>query len=202
MRLLLASNNPGKLAELSALLNDPELELVTPAEIGLELDVEEDGATYAQNAEKKALAFAKASSLAAIADDTGLEVDALDGAPGLHSKRFAGRHYRSDAERRAALLEALRQSPRPWRARFHATLAVATPGGVVRLAQGYCEGEIVPEERGTGGFGYDSIFLVDGLGRTMAQLPMEEKNRVSHRALAAIAARPILSELAASVRGG
>ena len=202
MKLLLASNNPGKLAELSALLRSPRLDLVTPAEIGLALEVEEDGTTYAENAAKKARAFALASSFTAMADDTGLEVDALDGAPGLHSKRFAGRNYGSDAERRAALLQVLTPSPRPWRARFHATLAVATPDAVIRFAEGYCEGEIIPQERGTGGFGYDSIFLVEGLERTMAELPMEEKNRVSHRARAALAAGPILAELAASVRGG
>jgi XTP/dITP diphosphohydrolase len=202
VKLLLASNNPGKLAELSALLKSPRLDLVTPAEIGLALEVEEDGTTYAENAAKKARAFALASSFTAMADDTGLEVDALDGAPGLHSKRFAGRNYGSDAERRAALLQVLTPSPRPWRARFHATLAVATPDAVIRFAEGYCEGEIIPQERGTGGFGYDSIFLVEGLERTMAELPMEEKNRVSHRARAALAAGPILAELAASVRGG
>ena len=202
MKLLLASNNPGKLAELSALLKSSRLDLVTPAEIGLALEVEEDGTTYAENAAKKARAFALASSFTAMADDTGLEVDALDGAPGLHSKRFAGRSYGSDAERRAALLQVLTPSPRPWRARFHATLAVATPDAVIRFAEGYCEGEIIPQERGTGGFGYDSIFLVEGLERTMAELPMEEKNRVSHRARAALAAGPILAELAASVRGG
>jgi len=202
VKLLLASNNPGKLAELSALLRSPRLDLVTPAEIGLALEVEEDGTTYAENAAKKARAFALASSFTAMADDTGLEVDALDGAPGLHSKRFAGRNYGSDAERRAALLQVLTPSPRPWRARFHATLAVATPDAVIRFAEGYCEGEIIPQERGTGGFGYDSIFLVEGLERTMAELPMEEKNRVSHRARAALAAGPILAELAASVRGG
>ena len=157
--------------------------------------MEEDGRSYLENARKKALAFARASSLVAMADDTGLEVDALDGAPGLHSKRFAGRHYAADADRRAFLLETLRDKPRPWRARFHATIAIATPAGRVEFAEGYCEGEIVPGERGAGGFGYDAIFQVDALPKTMAELSMEEKNQLSHRARAVQAAKPLLREL-------
>jgi len=204
-RLLLATNNPGKLRELQFILADLPIELLTPADIGLDLDVKEDGATYAENAAKKALAFARASGLAALADDSGLEVDALGGAPGLYSARYSSRPGASDADRRAILLANLRaaNAPRPWTARFVATVALAGlalsevegPDGSVQFAEGICPGEIIPEERGAGGFGYDPIFLLPELGMTMAELPEETKNRLSHRARAVQAARPILRRL-------
>lgn len=195
--LLIATNNKGKIEELQDLLKDTGIELVTPAQIGLDLDVVEDGATYAENATKKAVAFAQASDLISLADDSGLEVDALDGAPGLYSARYGATDggKLSDAERRRVLIQNLQDKPRPWTARFHATIAVAVPNGETHLADGFCEGEIIPEERGTGGFGYDPIFLLSELGKTMAELSMEEKNRLSHRARAAINARPILIKL-------
>ena len=196
-KLLLATNNQGKLRELRAILADLPLELVTPADIRLELDVPEDGSTYAENASKKALAFALASGLTALADDSGLEVDALDGAPGLHSARYSSKPGASDADRRAILLKNLRaaNAPRPWRARFLATVAIASPEGRVDFAEGTCPGEIIPEERGTGGFGYDPIFYIPELNQTMAELGMEEKNRLSHRARAVMNAMPILKKL-------
>ena len=194
-KLLLATNNQGKLRELRAILADLPLELVTPADIRLELDVPEDGSTYAENASKKALAFALASGLTALADDSGLEVDALDGAPGLYSARYSSKPGASDADRRAFLLQNLRGQPRPWSARFRATVAVAGPEGSVQIVEGTCEGEIIPEERGAGGFGYDPIFLLPELGKTMAELPEETKNRLSHRARAVQAAKPILMRL-------
>lgn len=194
-KLLLATNNQGKLRELRAILADLPLELVTPADIRLELDVPEDGSTYAENAAKKALAFALASGLTALADDSGLEVDALDGAPGLYSARYSSKPGASDADRRAFLLQNLRGQPRPWSARFRATVAVAGPEGSVQIVEGTCEGEIIPEERGAGGFGYDPIFLLPELGKTMAELPEETKNRLSHRARAVQAAKPILMRL-------
>ena len=205
-KLLLATNNQGKLRELRAILAGLPLELVTPADIRLELDVPEDGSTYAENAAKKALAFALASGLTALADDSGLEVDALDGAPGLYSARygaplrlppFSGKMggRGGDADRRAFLLQNLRGQPRPWSARFRATVAVAGPGGSVQIVEGTCEGEVIPEERGAGGFGYDPIFLLPELGKTMAELPEETKNRLSHRARAVQAAKPILMRL-------
>jgi XTP/dITP diphosphohydrolase len=157
--------------------------------------VEEDGSTYAENASKKALAFARASGLISLADDSGLEVDALGGAPGLYSARYSPKPGAKDADRRAYLLENLRNQPRPWMARFHATIAIATPLGEVQLVDGNCPGEIIPGERGTGGFGYDPIFYLAELGKTMAELPSEEKNRLSHRGRAARAARPILLRL-------
>jgi epoxyqueuosine reductase len=195
MKLLLATNNKGKLRELQAILNGLPIELVTPADIHLALDVEEDGATYAENAAKKAVAFARASGLTCLADDSGLEVDALNGAPGLYSARYSAKPGASDADRRAYLLQNLSGKPRPWRARFRATVAVAGPGGSVQIVEGTCEGEVIPEERGAGGFGYDPIFFLPELGQTMAELPEETKNRLSHRARAVEAARPILRKM-------
>jgi XTP/dITP diphosphohydrolase len=195
MKLLLASNNKGKLRELQAILADMHLKLVTPADIGLDLEVEEDGATYAENAAKKAIAFQRASGLTCLADDSGLEVDALGGAPGLYSARYSSKPGATDADRRAFLLQNLADKPRPWMARFRATVAIAGSDGSVQIVEGTCPGEIIPEERGTGGFGYDPIFLLDGLTQTMAELPEETKNRLSHRARAVQAARPTLLKM-------
>lgn len=194
-KLLIATNNKGKVAEIKALLEREKLSLLTPADLGLMLDIAEDGQTYAENATKKALAFSLASGMVTLADDSGLEVDALDGQPGMHSHRFCPLPDASDADRRKYLLEKLQGSPRPWTARFCATVAVALPSGEVRLAAGKCEGEIIPEELGTNGFGYDPIFLFPQLGRTMAELEMDEKNRLSHRARAVQNAIPILREI-------
>ncbi len=194
-KLLIATNNPGKVDELLSLLGDMPIELVLPAQAGLDLQVEEDGHTYAENAAKKAVAFAAASRLMSLADDSGLEVAALNGAPGLYSARYLAKPGATDADRRTYLLENLRGKERPWRARFHAALAIANPDGKVRLAEGECEGEIIPIERGSGGFGYDPIFLLADLEKTMAELDPEEKNRLSHRARAIENARPILREL-------
>ena len=196
-QLLIATNNKGKIKELQDLLKDAGIQLVTPQQIGIDLDVIEDGGTYAENAAKKAIAFAGSSGLISLADDSGLEVDALNGAPGLYSARYGSPDggKLSDAERRAFLIRNLQDRPRPWTARFHATIAVAVPNGETHLAEGFCEGEIIPEERGTGGFGYDPIFLLSELGKTMAELSMKEKNRLSHRARAVMNARGILEML-------
>src|SRR5215204_7305507 len=131
-KLLIATNNPGKVQELHELLQGMAIELVTPSQIGLDLDVLEDGLTYAENAAKKAVAFAKASNLISLADDSGLEVDALDGEPGLYSARYGSTDGEklSDAGRRQYLLQKLHDKPHPWTARFHATIAIATPGNV------------------------------------------------------------------------
>ncbi|WKZ51353.1 MAG: RdgB/HAM1 family non-canonical purine NTP pyrophosphatase [Anaerolineales bacterium] len=195
MKLLLATNNKGKLRELQAILADLPLEILAPADIGLTLEVDEDGLTYAENAAKKAVAFQRASGLVCLADDSGLEVDALGGAPGLRSARYSSKPGATDRDRRMTLLQNLADKPRPWTARFRATMAVAGPDGSVEIAEGICEGEIVPEERGSGGFGYDPVFFIPEFGRTMAELPEETKNRLSHRARAAQAARPILARL-------
>jgi XTP/dITP diphosphohydrolase len=195
MKLLIATNNKGKLKEIQAILGVLDLELLSPADLGLELEVEEDGQTYAENATKKALAFSKASGLTSLADDSGLEVDALGGAPGLHSARYSTLPNATDADRRATLLLNSSRYPRPWTARFRATVAIASPGRSVKLAEGICPGEIIPEERGKGGFGYDPIFLVEGTNQTMAELEMDEKNRLSHRGQALRNAIPFLIEL-------
>ena len=194
-KLLIATNNQGKIEELKELLKDSGIEFVTPAQIGLQLDVVEDGSTYAENAGKKAIAFAQASGLISLADDSGLEVDALDGAPGLYSARYSPKPGAKDKARRDFLLQNLTDKPHPWTAHFHATIAIAKPTGEMEFAEGNCFGEIIPEERGTGGFGYDPIFYIPELGQTMAELSMEEKNRRSHRALAVMAAIPILQKL-------
>ena len=193
-RLLIATNNKGKAKEIQAVLRNLDIELVLPMDIGLVLKVEEDGQTYAENATKKTLAFSQASGLTALADDTGLEVEALDGRPGLHSNRF-GLEPHTDESRRSYLLQELSRRPRPWVARFRAVVAIASPGRDVRLVEGICPGEIIPEERGTGGFGYDPIFLLEDLNKTMAELEMDEKNRLSHRGQAVRKAIPILIEL-------
>jgi len=194
-KLLIATNNKGKVKELHDLLKDTGIELITPSEIHLELEVLEDGKTYAENATKKAIAFAKASGLVSLADDSGLEVEALDGAPGLYSARYSPNPGATDADRRAYLLQNLQDKPRPWTARFHATIAIAIPNGETYLAEGICEGEILHANRGTGGFGYDPIFLLPEMGKTMAELSMDEKNRLSHRARAVINAKPILATI-------
>jgi XTP/dITP diphosphohydrolase len=193
-RLLIGTRNKGKMEEIQALLHDLPLELVSPEEVGVFPLVEEDGKTYGENATKKAVAFADASGLVSLADDSGLEVDALGGAPGLRSARYIPRAEATDADRRAQLLKELAGKARPWTARFHAAVAIATPRDAVQCAEGMCAGEIIPEERGTGGFGYDRIFLVEDAGRTMAELSMAEKNRMSHRARAIMNARRILAE--------
>ena len=194
-KLLIATNNKGKVKELQDLLKGTDFELVTPADINLSLEVEEDGTTYAENAAKKARAFAHASGLISLADDSGLEVDALDGAPGLYSARYHPKPSANDADRRAYMIENLKDKPRPWTAHFHATIAIAPPDQDVYIVEGNCYGEIIPEERGSGGFGYDPIFLLPELNKTMAELEMEEKNRLSHRAKAVINAIPVLKKI-------
>ena len=194
-KLLIATNNKGKVKEIQDILKDMDIELVTPADIALKLEVVEDGKTYLENAKKKAIAFAHASRLISLADDSGLEVDALDGAPGLYSARYLPKPGATDKDRRAYLLQNLQGKPRPWTARFHATIAIAVPDQNVEFSEGRCEGQIISEERGTNGFGYDPIFFIPELNKTMAELEMETKNRLSHRARAIINAKPILKKI-------
>jgi XTP/dITP diphosphohydrolase len=194
--ILLATSNPGKLLELCQLLESLEkVRLLTPNDVGLDLDVAETGESYVANATLKAQVFAKHSGLITLADDSGLEVDVLDGAPGIHSARFSPVPGASDADRRALLLEKLQPYPIPWTARFRACVVICQPEGESRLAEGICEGEIIPEERGTNGFGYDPIFYIPEAGRTMAELSDEEKNSLSHRGHAIRAAMPYLFKL-------
>ncbi len=193
MKLLVATQNTGKKQEYRELLEDLEAQIVFPDDLGLRLDVLEDGTSYAQNARKKAEAHREASGLLTLADDSGLEVDALSGAPGLHSARYADG---SDADRIEALLEALTDVPRERRtARFRCVLVTVTCSGRVLESEGVCEGRITFQPRGRGGFGYDPIFYLPERDRTMAQLPRETKNHISHRARAVQGALPILAEL-------
>lgn len=183
-QLLLATLNKGKILELKALLESVEAELLTPEDIQLEMQVEELGTTYAENAAAKARAFADESGLLSLADDSGLEVEALAGAPGIYSARYAPELGATDADRRAYLLEQLEPLPKPWLARFSCTAALAAPDGQIHLTNGICKGMILPQERGEHGFGYDPIFLIPDMDRTMAELDMAEKNQISHRAKA------------------
>ncbi len=194
-RLLIATNNKGKVIEIRALLHALPVELVTPADLGLDLEVPEDGLTYAENASVKAAAFSSASGLVSLADDSGLEVEILGGAPGLHSARYLAKPGATDADRRAFLLHNLSGKPRPWTAHFHSAVAIAAPAADVQVAEGQCDGEIIPEERGTGGFGYDRLFYMPAAGQTMAELSLLEKNQLSHRAHAVRNALPILVRL-------
>lgn len=182
MNILLASTNLGKLAEFTALFSHTSFKLLTPKDIDLHLDIAETGSSYLENAILKASAFCKASGLPSLADDTGLEVDALDGAPGVHSARLIPNG--TDAKRRKHLLELLQGKPRPWLANFHCSVVLALPDGRQIHGDGDCRGEIVPGERGVHGFGYDPIFLISGTGKTMSELPTAVKNTISHRALA------------------
>ena len=191
-RLLVATGNPGKLLEIQSLLDDIEIQLITPDLVGVNLAVDENGNTYEENASLKALAFAKASGVITLADDSGLEVDVLNGLPGIRSARFSPLPSATDADRRSYLLGMLKVHPHPWKAHFHCTVAIATPSDKVYYAQGNCPGEIIADERGSNGFGYDPIFLISNIGLTMAELTMEAKNRLSHRARAVKAALPIL----------
>jgi XTP/dITP diphosphohydrolase len=204
--LVVATTSRGKLEELKTLLAGLPVEVRGVAELlGHAPNVVEDGATFAENAVKKARAIAEATLTLSLADDSGLEVDALGGRPGVRSARFA--HERAtDAENNAALLSALDAFGDPqetlarggFRARFRCVLALVDPytgGGEARTVEGVCEGIVTRAPRGSGGFGYDPLFVVDGTDRTMAELDALEKNRVSHRARAWAAMRPLLESV-------
>ncbi len=193
-RLLIATTNPGKQREYRVLLREVPAGIVFPDELGIALEVDEDGATFRENAAKKARALARASGLLSAADDSGLEVEALGGEPGVRSARYAGPGA-DDPKRRAFLLGKLSGVPAPRRARFVCVIAIASPDGAIQYAEGECRGEITLAERGENGFGYDPVFQIEGRKETMAEISAEEKNRISHRARAARAAIPILREI-------
>lgn len=193
MELLIATQNPGKAREFRRLLAPLRASLRFPYELGLRIEVPEDGIAYADNAAQKALAYARASDLLTLADDSGLEVDALDGAPGVHSARYTPGH---DADRVAALLGQMRDVPREQRtARFRCAVVIATSTRELDRTEGVCQGLIAFEPAGQGGFGYDPVFYLPDHGCTMAQLPQAQKNRISHRARAIEAAMPTLRRL-------
>lgn len=196
LSLLIATNNPGKVHEFERLMKGICLELLTPALLGIELQVEENGASYLENALIKARAFSMQSGLWTLADDSGLEVEALEGLPGLHSARFVQKPGATDSDRRSWLLHLLDGKPKPWPAAFRCVIAVVGPGGRIESSEGVCRGEITPFERGTNGFGYDPVFLITELGKTMAELSMHEKNQISHRARAVKNILPFIHQLA------
>ena len=185
MKAVLATRSRGKLGELVPLLAGLGLELYTIDDVAPGVELREDGATFEENALAKARQAARATGLPAIADDSGLEVDALNGAPGVHSARYAGLPS-DDARNNEKLLQALADVPPERRGgRFRCVAAfVELAGGVEIVRSGDCSGELLSAPRGSGGFGYDPLFLLPALGRTMAELTLEEKNRLSHRAVA------------------
>ena len=192
-RVVLATFNPGKVRELRRLLDDPAIELISLAESPGAALPPETGTTYVENALIKARAAHRLTGHAALGDDSGLEVDALGGAPGLYSARFGGPGL-DDAGRVALLLERLRAVPRGKRtARFRCVIALVDEAGREQMVEGVAEGEIATAPCGTGGFGYDPVFFYPPLGRTFGELTDRDKERVSHRALAARAARMLLS---------
>jgi len=175
-RLVIATGNAGKIGEYRELLANAGVDLVA-----FDTEVDEVGETYSENARLKAEAALSRSGLPSLGDDSGLEVEALGGFPGLKSARLGP----TQKERTAELLRRLQGVPRPWKARFVCVIALAVAGRDTRFFEGECRGEVVPEWRGEAGFGYDPIFLVPGTGKTFGEMPPEEKRRYSHRAAAA-----------------
>ncbi|HLW47985.1 MAG TPA: RdgB/HAM1 family non-canonical purine NTP pyrophosphatase [bacterium] len=194
-RLVLATRNPGKVREITAIYAGLDAEVGGLQEWPALGALPEEGDTYAANAASKARAVARATGHPALADDSGVEIDALGGAPGVRSARFLG-EAASDADRNAAVLARLAGLPAARRtARYRAVVAIATPDGRVETFEGVCEGAIAERPRGAGGFGYDPIFEIAGNGRTMAEVPPEVKNQISHRARALRAARPAVERV-------
>jgi XTP/dITP diphosphohydrolase len=190
-RLVLGTGNPGKVDELRALLSDLSTEVVPGHTLDDPPDVEEDAGTLAGNAQKKAEAYYTHTGLPALADDTGLEVAALDGRPGVHTARFAGPNCTPDDNKRK-LLEVL-DGVNDRRARFRTVVALVDRDGPARTFEGVCEGTITTAPRGDGGFGYDPLFLPNGHDQTFAEMPTETKNEISHRRRALDALRQFLT---------
>ncbi|MBF2034395.1 MAG: RdgB/HAM1 family non-canonical purine NTP pyrophosphatase [Leptolyngbyaceae cyanobacterium T60_A2020_046] len=187
--VVVATGNPGKLKEMNTYLAELGWTLVLKPDA---LDVEETGTTFLENARLKASVVAKATGQWAIADDSGLSVDALDGAPGIYSARYGN----TDADRIARLLNALEKAP-DRTASFACAIALARPDGTIALeTEGYCPGEIAPAPKGSGGFGYDPIFYVPSAGKTFAEMTAEEKERLSHRGVAFAQLMPALRAIA------
>ena len=190
--LLLATSNAHKLREYRTIFTELPFRLLSLSDIQLEMDVEETGTTFVENAELKALAYARASGMLSLADDSGLEIDAMGGAPGVYSARFAGVDATYE-ERFALIFQQLQGLPRESRtARFQCAITIAEPVGYYRTVEGTMEGIIAEAPRGENGFGYDPIFIVPALGKTNAELSPEQKNRISHRGRAAQLAAALL----------
>jgi XTP/dITP diphosphohydrolase len=194
-KLLLATSNPGKIREYRFLLTGLGYQITTLSEEGIAKVVTESGNNYEQNARLKATTYAKLSQLTALADDSGLEVDALNGEPGVKSARFAG-EAATDADRVNILLAKLNGVS--WERRtacFKCVIVIATPQGQTKVCSGECRGMIALEAKGENGFGYDPIFFLPEIGKTMAELPLAVKNQISHRARASQKARQVLQQL-------
>jgi len=194
-KLLIATGNPGKVREYCSLLRGAPFPLTTLADEGIDIEVDETGHTIEENARMKAIAYAKGSEFLVITDDSGLEVDALKGAPGPLSARYAGENS-SDDERIALVLSNLKDVP--WEKRsasFRCVIAIASASGIIGLCEGECHGVITFEPSGDKGFGYDPIFYLPELGKTMAELDQGEKNQLSHRGKAAQKALQVLEYL-------
>lgn len=183
-RIIIASNNAHKIQEIKDILKGFGFELVSLREAGVDVDVEEDGKTFEENAYKKASEISRITGEISLADDSGLEVDALGGAPGVYSARFAGEHG-NDKKNNEKLLEIMKEVPRADRsARFVSVISLVTPEGEEVAARGNVEGIIGYEEKGKNGFGYDPLFIVPELNKTYAELSSDEKNSISHRSRA------------------
>ena len=195
-KLLLATTNLGKIREYRSLFSSLPFQLVTPDELGIKIEVKEDYPSYEENAIIKAVAFSRASHMIALADDSGLEVDVLGGEPGIRSARAAG-EAATDKDRIEHLLDRLKGVSLEKRtAKFKSVIAIATPDGKIQLCHGECKGLIALEPRGEKGFGYDPVFYFPELDKTMAELPLEIKNQMSHRGTAAREAYFILERIA------
>lgn len=185
MRVILASNNENKLREMQQILSPLGWEILRQKDVGLHLDPDENGETFEDNSRIKAEAVMQASGLPAIADDSGVSVDALNGAPGVHSARYGGAACNTDEDRNQFLLKNMEQVPDGSRdAKFVSVITMAYPDGRIVSARGELAGEILRQEQGNGGFGYDPLFYIPAEGCTMAELTPERKNEISHRAVA------------------
>lgn len=192
MKLLIATHNPGKIREMNEILADFGVECFDLGQAGVTEDVEETGATFAENAILKAEYYAAATQLLTLADDSGLEVDALNGAPGVYSKRYG----EETPPLYARLMREIQDVPWVERtARFRCVVALANGGGLIGTAEGVCEGMIALEPKGGGGFGYDPVFYLPEWGQTMAELTAEEKHQISHRGRALAAIFPLLRQV-------
>lgn len=194
-QLLVATRNPGKLREYRQMLDGLSLEILSPDDALLDLEVEETGSTFAENALLKAQGYSQASGMLTLADDSGLEVDALDGEPGVRSSRYAGPDA-TDSQRNRLLLDRMADvAPADRTARFRCAIAIVSPDGRSWVVEGSLEGLIARHPAGEGGFGYDPVFFLPQIGRTAAQLSPQEKNRISHRGQALRKARDVLREI-------
>lgn len=198
--LVVATRNPGKVREYAELLEGYNFNLLSLDDVGVEIEVEETGTTFSENALLKVFGYSDASGMLTIADDSGLEIDALGGAPGVYSARYGGEGL-TDAQRYRKVLSEMKDVPLIDRtARFRCVLAVVRPGDTVYTAEGTLEGHIAFESKGSNGFGYDPIFHVDGFRMTLAQLDPSRKNRISHRAKAIEELLPTLLQLTGQAR--